>query len=104
MALGPVVVDMPVLAVNLTGLSPYTLYECTVSASTGAGEGSASTPQTARTDEDGEGLAMVNMVVVVVVVVVFQSQWTLPLGRLLDNNAQSRVDHTLSESISALAD
>ena len=38
----------------LTGLQPFTEYQCVISASTGAGEGTASAPQTATTDEAGE--------------------------------------------------
>lgn len=35
------------------GLLPFTRYECSVSARTGAGEGNRSLPKTQRTDEDG---------------------------------------------------
>ena len=38
---------------TLEGLTPFTRYTCTISASTGAGEGDSSGPQTATTDEDG---------------------------------------------------
>ena len=38
---------------ELGGLTPYTDYSCTISATTGAGEGNSSDAQTARTDEDG---------------------------------------------------
>ena len=43
-----------VFTATLMGLTPFTEYECTISASTGAGEGNQSDPQTATTDEDGK--------------------------------------------------
>ena len=46
---------------TLMGLSPFTEYECVISASTGAGEGSASAPQTATTDEDGTKLVFCDL-------------------------------------------
>ena len=41
-------------AAILEGLTPFTEYTCTISASTGAGEGNSSGPQAATTDEDSE--------------------------------------------------
>lgn len=43
-----------VLSATLETLTPFTVYNCTVSASTGAGEGGSSDPQTATTGEDGK--------------------------------------------------
>ena len=40
--------------VNISGLSPFTVYECFVTANTSAGEGDSSNVDTARTDEDGK--------------------------------------------------
>ncbi len=48
------VTSVTVLTTTLSGLIPFTKYECTISASTGAGEGSSSDPQRATTDEDGK--------------------------------------------------
>ena len=42
-----------VFSVTIEGLTPYTDYSCTISATTGAGEGNSSDAQIARTDEDG---------------------------------------------------
>ncbi len=42
------------LSASLSGLTPFTTYSCTISASTGAGEGTASNTVTATTDEDGK--------------------------------------------------
>ena len=47
-------VEAPSASTSLTDLSPFTVYECVISARTGAGEGSASEPQTDRTDESSE--------------------------------------------------
>ena len=47
-------VEAPSASTSLTDLSPFTVYECVISARTGAGEGSASEPQTVRTNEAGE--------------------------------------------------
>ena len=41
------------VAIHLTGLLPFTVYECTVSATTNGGMGNASDLSTARTVEDG---------------------------------------------------
>ena len=49
-----VITNVSALSVNLDGLTPFTTYECTISASTGAGEGASSGPQSAITDEDGK--------------------------------------------------
>ncbi len=43
-----------VLSTSLSGLTPFTEYSCTISASTGAGEGSASMVTATITDEDGK--------------------------------------------------
>ena len=48
-----VVTNVSALSATLDGLMPFTMYECTISASTGAGEGASSGPQSATTDEDG---------------------------------------------------
>ena len=53
MQLPQVVPDGSALYATLDGLTPFTMYECTISASTGAGEGASSGPQSATTDEDG---------------------------------------------------
>ena len=49
-----VITDVSALSATLDGLTPFTMYECTISASTGAGEGASSGPQSATTDEDGK--------------------------------------------------
>ena len=49
-----VITDVSALSATLDGLTPFTTYECTISASTGAGEGASSGPQSATTDEDGK--------------------------------------------------
>ena len=49
-----VITDVSALSATLDGLMPFTTYECTISASTGAGEGASSGPQSATTDEEGE--------------------------------------------------
>ena len=49
-----VITDVSALSATLDGLTPFTTYECTISASTGAGEGASSDPQSATTDEDGK--------------------------------------------------
>ena len=54
--IAPVTVDESTLSTTLEGLTPFTEYTCTISASTGAGEGGSSTPQTATTDEDGKSI------------------------------------------------
>ena len=48
-----VITNLSALTATLDGLTPFTMYECTISASTGAGEGASSGPQSATTDEDG---------------------------------------------------
>ncbi len=37
----------------LENLTPYTVYTCSILATTGAGDGNSSEPQIARTDQDG---------------------------------------------------
>lgn len=59
--LAPFSVQIPlsgntVLSTNLENLMPFTAYNCTISASTGAGEGSVSDPETGTTGEDGKTL------------------------------------------------
>ena len=54
MMLAPLTVDESTLTTTLEGLTPFTEYTCTISASTDAGEGNSSDPQTATTDEDGK--------------------------------------------------
>ena len=54
MMLEPLTVDESTLTTILEGLTPFTGYTCTISASTGAGEGDSSGPQMASTDEDGK--------------------------------------------------
>ena len=49
-----VITDVSALSATLDGLTPFTTYECTISASTGAGEGASSGPQNATTDEGGK--------------------------------------------------
>ena len=49
-----VTVNGSTLSASLSGLTPFTTYSCTISASTGAGEGNASNTVTAATDEDGK--------------------------------------------------
>ena len=49
-----VITDVSALSATLDGLTPFTMYKCTISASTGAGEGASSGPQSATTDEDGK--------------------------------------------------
>ena len=44
--------------VNISGLSPFTVYECFVTANTSAGEGDSSNFDTARTDEDGKSVCV----------------------------------------------
>ena len=56
MMLAPLTVDESTLTTTLEGLTPFTGYTCTISASTGAGEGDSSGPQTATTDEDGKSI------------------------------------------------
>jgi hypothetical protein len=52
-----IITDVSTLSTTLGGLTAFTNYECTISASTGAGKGNSSDPQSASTDEDG-GLCM----------------------------------------------
>ena len=56
MMLAPLTVDESTLTTTLEGLTPFTCYTCTISASTGAGEGDSSGPQTATTDEDRKSI------------------------------------------------
>ena len=49
-----VITDVSALSATLDGLTPFTTYECTISASTGAGEGASSGPQSATTAEGGK--------------------------------------------------
>ena len=56
MMLAPLTVDESTLTTTLEGLTPFTEYTCTISASTGAGEGNSSAPQTAITDEDSKSI------------------------------------------------
>ena len=54
LAITPLTIDgNSVFTATLMNLTPFTEYECTISASTGAGEGNRSDPQIATTDEDG---------------------------------------------------
>jgi hypothetical protein len=54
MMLEPMVVtDVSTFSATLRGLTAFTDYECTISASTGAGEGNSSDPQNATTNEAG---------------------------------------------------
>ena len=48
------VVNGTTLTATITGLNPYTIYDCYVTANTSVGEGSLSTAATARTDESSE--------------------------------------------------
>ena len=48
------VVNGTTLTATITGLNPYTNYDCYVTANTSVGEGSPSTVATARTDESSE--------------------------------------------------
>ena len=50
------VVNGTTLAVNLTGLNPYTHYSCYVTANTSAGEGSPSTIITVQTAQSGDNM------------------------------------------------
>ena len=50
------VVNGTTLAVNLTGLNPYTQYSCYVTANTSAGEGSPSTIITVQTAQSGDNM------------------------------------------------
>ena len=50
----PFVFDGSEFSVRLTDLEPFTLYECSVFATTDAGMGDASLPSAARTDEAGK--------------------------------------------------
>ncbi len=45
--------DDATVSVTLTGLQPYTVYSCFVSAATNGGMGDGSQPSLARTDEEG---------------------------------------------------
>ena len=48
-----VVVSGNLLSVVVTGLTPYTYYDCYVTANTSVGEGNASIVESAQTDESG---------------------------------------------------
>ena len=48
------VVNGTLLTATITGLNPYTNYDCYVTANTSVGEGSLSSVATARTDESSE--------------------------------------------------
>ena len=52
--LGPFTFNDSVTVTILENLTPYTVYTCTVLATTGAGDGNSSKLQMARTDEDGK--------------------------------------------------
>ena len=55
-----VITDVSALSATLDGLTPFTTYECTISASTGAGEGASFGFQSATTDEDGRWIIVIN--------------------------------------------
>ena len=53
-SVSPIVVSGDTRTENITGLLPFTYYECSVTANTSAGEGNPSDADTAQTVEDGE--------------------------------------------------
>ena len=56
--LEPFIISDSVTTTILENLTPYTVYTCTVLATTAAGDGNSSEPQIARTDEDGKLLCI----------------------------------------------